>query len=193
MGEQHDADKAAEPAEATNAQGADAGEPTEEAQAATSGEALKDLTFAEQVKKIALAAAGAVHVSPDDLKGFVSRLVEKGELAQKDGRRIVEDLSERVKRVVTQPVETAREARDQAEGALKSFAERLRGGQKDKAGDAGLLALSERIHASVERVLGAMSIASAQQVDTLKEQIDELDRKLDAVLEKIGPLEAVQA
>lgn len=157
----------------------------ESAAGADEAQELDDKGFAEQVKKIALAAADAVNVSPEDLKGFVTKLVEKGDLAQQDGKRIVQDLSERVRKAVSEPMTSAREAAEEAQGAFKSFADRLgKRGERDT--------LTERINASIERVLGAMHIASASQVEALRGQIDAIDGKLELILEKTGMKSAAE-
>jgi poly(hydroxyalkanoate) granule-associated protein len=130
-----------------------------------SGEATaKD--WAEQLKKVAYAAAGAVNVSQEDVKQFVSKLVEKGELAQKDGKKILKDLTDRLKKTVREPRETAAEV---AQPIAES-------GEK----------LAERINASIQRVLHGMNIATRQDVADLGRQIDELDSKLRDLLEAQG-------
>lgn len=132
-------------------------------------ESMKN-AWAEQIKKFAYATAGAVHISQDDLKTFISKLVEKGELAQKDGKKIVKDLAERVKRTVKEPKQAALEAKDAAASATQPIAE---SGEK----------LVERINASIQRVLHGMSIATRQDLAELGRQIDELDRKLGDLVE----------
>jgi polyhydroxyalkanoate synthesis regulator phasin len=148
----------------------------------------KDRGFAELVKRIALGAAEAVHVSPDDLKGFVTRLVEKGELAQQDGKRIVQEFGERLRRVVREPVTSARGAAEEASGAIKTLADKLARREPPTEDQVG--ALIERVNASVERVLGAMHIATAKQVEGLRDKIDTLDKRLAEIAERLGVTEA---
>lgn len=139
-------------------------------------EAKKDPTraaWAEQLKKFAFAAAGAVNISQDDVKSFVAKLVEKGEIAQKDGKKIVKELAERLKKTVKEPGQAAKEAKEAAVEAAQPLTE---SGEK----------LAERINASIQRVLHTMNIASRQDLVDLGRQIDELDRKLDQVLDTLA-------
>ncbi len=129
--------------------------------------------WAEQLKKFAYAAAGVVNVSPEDVRAFVQKLVEKGEIAQKDGKKILKDLTERVKKTVREPREAAAEV-------TQPLAE---SGEK----------LVERINASVQRVLHSMNIATRQDVAELGRQIEELDAKLRQLLESAGERAAARA
>ncbi len=48
-------------------------------------------------RKVLLAGVGAVALAQDEVEDFVNRLVERGEIAEKDGRQLVRDLLERRK------------------------------------------------------------------------------------------------
>ncbi len=58
----------------------------------------------ETVRKVLLASVGAVALAQDELEDFVNRLVERGEIAEKDGRTLVRDLREK-RRKQTQKAE----------------------------------------------------------------------------------------
>ncbi len=49
----------------------------------------------ETVHKVLLAAVGAVALAQDELEDFVNKLVERGEIAEKDGRAMIRDLREK--------------------------------------------------------------------------------------------------
>jgi poly(hydroxyalkanoate) granule-associated protein len=134
------------------------------------GEDASARDWGEQLKKFAYAAAGAVNVSQDDIKSFVQKLVEKGEIAQKDGRKILKDLSDRLRKTVREPRETA-------EKVTQPFAE---SGEK----------IAERINASIQRVLHGMNIATRQDLADLARQIDALDKKLQELVEASGAARA---
>ncbi len=125
----------------------------------------KDATgnWAEQIRKIANAAVGAVSLSADDVKGFVEKLVEKGEIAQKEGRKIFKDLSERLKKTVKEPKEAAREARETAIEAEEKIAARING--------------------AIEKILHRMNIATRRDVEDLAVKLDGLDRKLEELVD----------
>ncbi len=52
---------------------------------------LLDNAWSQQVKKLLLASVGAVVLAQEEIEEFVQRLVEKGELGVKDGKRLVEE------------------------------------------------------------------------------------------------------
>jgi polyhydroxyalkanoate synthesis regulator phasin len=57
----------------------------------------------ELARKVVLAAVGAAALAQDELEDFVNRLVERGEIAEKDARKLLREVSEkRRKRVETE-------------------------------------------------------------------------------------------
>ena len=46
------------------------------------------------MRKVALASVGGVVLLQEEVEEFVSKLVQKGELAEKDGKSLVKDLLE---------------------------------------------------------------------------------------------------
>jgi poly(hydroxyalkanoate) granule-associated protein len=54
-------------------------------------------TLVEGLRKVLLASIGAVAMTRDEVEGFVNKLVERGELAQKDGEKLVKELRSRVR------------------------------------------------------------------------------------------------
>jgi poly(hydroxyalkanoate) granule-associated protein len=51
----------------------------------------------EGLRKVLLASVGAVALAQDEVEAFVDRLVERGELAEKEGRKLVQEMRERRK------------------------------------------------------------------------------------------------
>jgi poly(hydroxyalkanoate) granule-associated protein len=49
-------------------------------------------------RKVLLAGIGAVALAQEEIEDFVNRLVDRGEIAEKDGRRLVNDVMERRKK-----------------------------------------------------------------------------------------------
>lgn len=49
----------------------------------------------EIVRKVALASIGAVGLAQDELEDFINRLVERGEIAEKDARKLMREVSEK--------------------------------------------------------------------------------------------------
>src|SRR5277367_4799826 len=61
------------------------------------GDSRKTASFTDLVRKVALASVGAVVLAQEELEDFVGKLVQKGELAEKDGKTLVSDLIEKRK------------------------------------------------------------------------------------------------
>jgi poly(hydroxyalkanoate) granule-associated protein len=55
-------------------------------------------TLLGAARKVLLASVGAIALAQDELEDFVNRLVERGEIAEKDGRQLVRDWIERRRR-----------------------------------------------------------------------------------------------
>lgn len=54
--------------------------------------------FTEVIHKVLLASIGAVALAQEEIEDFVNKLVERGEIAEKDGRKMVRDVMERRKK-----------------------------------------------------------------------------------------------
>ena len=57
------------------------------------------------IRTVLLAAAGTITLGKEEAEAIVNRLVEKGEIAEKDGRELIRDLFERRQKEATE-VET---------------------------------------------------------------------------------------
>jgi poly(hydroxyalkanoate) granule-associated protein len=51
-------------------------------------------------RRVLLAAVGAVALAQDEIEDFVNRLVERGEIAEKDGNSLVAEVIQRRKKVI---------------------------------------------------------------------------------------------
>lgn len=54
--------------------------------------------FVDALHKVLLASIGAVALAQEEIEDFVNKLVERGELAEKDGRKVVHDVMDRRKK-----------------------------------------------------------------------------------------------
>jgi poly(hydroxyalkanoate) granule-associated protein len=52
----------------------------------------------ELSRKVLLASIGAMALAQDEVEDFVNRLVERGEIAEKDGRKLVKEVMDRRKK-----------------------------------------------------------------------------------------------
>jgi polyhydroxyalkanoate synthesis regulator phasin len=74
--------------------------------------------FAEITHKVLLAGIGAVALAQEEIEAFVNKLVERGELAEKDGRKMVKDVMEKRKK-------EAAKAEDQLDMRLEDLLGRM--------------------------------------------------------------------
>lgn len=51
--------------------------------------------FLAMARRVLMASIGAVALTQDEMEKFVGRLVDRGEIAEKDGRKLVQDLVDR--------------------------------------------------------------------------------------------------
>ena len=54
----------------------------------------------EASRKVLLAAIGAIALAQDEIEDFVNRLVERGEIAEKDGRKLMREVKDKRKKTV---------------------------------------------------------------------------------------------
>jgi polyhydroxyalkanoate synthesis regulator phasin len=52
----------------------------------------------EAARKVLLASMGAMALAQEELEDFVSKLVERGEIAEKDGKKLVREMMEKRKK-----------------------------------------------------------------------------------------------
>lgn len=79
--------------------------------------------FVDVMRKLLLASIGAIALSREQTDAFVKRLVERGELAQKDGEKVLGAISERLRPGATQSQLAKVEA--QVETGLEQLLNRL--------------------------------------------------------------------
>ena len=123
-----------------------------EASGANNGKKAPE-SFGELLRKFALASVGAVVLAQEEIEEFVRRLVEKGELAEKDGRTLVRDLLEKRKR---------------------ALAER---GQVLADPDP----VVPEVDRTIDRVLHKINVPTKTDVEELSRKIDEIEKKIDAL------------
>ncbi|MBE2197909.1 MAG: phasin family protein [Anaerolinea sp.] len=57
-------------------------------------------TMLAAARKVLLAGIGVVALAQEEIEDFVNRLIERGEIAEKDGRKLISDIVERRKKQV---------------------------------------------------------------------------------------------
>lgn len=108
--------------------------------------------FLQIAHRVLLAGIGAVALAQEEIEEFVDRLVERGEIAEKDGRKILSDVLERRRRRVE---ETEEEAVEVVES------------------------VSSEIDSRIEGILHRMNVPTKSDIDSLSEKIATLTEKVD--------------
>jgi poly(hydroxyalkanoate) granule-associated protein len=54
--------------------------------------------FVKTTRKVLLAAIGAVALAQEEIEAFVNKLVERGEIAEKDGKKLINEMMEHRKK-----------------------------------------------------------------------------------------------
>jgi polyhydroxyalkanoate synthesis regulator phasin len=74
--------------------------------------------FMEITRKVLLASIGAVALAQEEVEAFVSKLVERGEIAEKDGKKLVHDVMEKRKK-------EAKKAEDEVDKRMQEVMDRM--------------------------------------------------------------------
>ena len=74
---------------------------TEEKVAEKKEETVRESVY-DLSRKVLLAAVGAAAIAQDEIDGFVNRLAERGELAEKDARGLMKEILERREKVMAE-------------------------------------------------------------------------------------------
>ena len=81
--------------------------------------------FVETTRKVLLAGVGAVALAQDETEAFVNRLVERGELAEKEGRQLIKDLKEKRQRKVREAEAAVEEKEHQLDVRVERVLQRM--------------------------------------------------------------------
>lgn len=54
--------------------------------------------FLNRLRRVLMAGLGAVTLAQEEMEGFVHKLVDRGEIAEKDGRKLIEELLDKRKK-----------------------------------------------------------------------------------------------
>ena len=82
-------------------------------------------SFVELLRKVVLAGVGAVAMSRDETEQLVAKLVERGELAQKDAEKLLRDVQSRLRQRRPDVQEQAEKVTMRAQQGMEDFLNRL--------------------------------------------------------------------
>lgn len=105
--------------------------------------------------KLLLASIGAVAMAQEEIEDLINRLVERGEIAEADGKRMLKDVFEQ-----------RRKAMDKAQAVASEMAEAPK-------------RVADDVEKRVEGVLSRMNIPSKDEIEALSAKITALTRKVD--------------
>ncbi len=74
--------------------------------------------FFKVARKVMLASVGAVAIAQDEMEDFINKLTERGELAEKDGRKLIQEMKEKRKK-------RAKEAREEMSQKVRESLEKM--------------------------------------------------------------------
>ncbi|HSN76686.1 MAG TPA: phasin family protein [Anaerolineae bacterium] len=117
------------------------------------------------VRRVLMAGVGVVVLTKDEIEDFVSKLIERGEIAEQDGRRLIRDVLHRQR-------EEAAEVADKVEGVAEKMQEET-GKQITRA--------ESMMDQRIESILGRLNVPSKSDIDALSEKISLLAEKVDAL------------
>ncbi len=78
--------------------------------------------FVEGIRRVLLAGVGAVTLAQDEAEKFVYKLIEKGEIAEQDGRSLLKDMAESRKQRVQ---DSGKRVSDELEKRMESMLNRM--------------------------------------------------------------------
>jgi poly(hydroxyalkanoate) granule-associated protein len=106
----------------------------------------------EVLRKLMLAGVGAMALSRDEAEQFVNRLVERGELAQKDAQKLIDESMERFRHTAQPPAEHLQ---------------------------ANVANLGTQVETSLEQFLNRLNIPSKRDIDELSAKIAQLAARVE--------------
>ncbi|MCA9948169.1 MAG: phasin family protein [Anaerolineales bacterium] len=110
----------------------------------------------DSLRRVLMAGIGMVALAQEEIEDFVNRLIDRGEIAEQDGRSLINDILENRKQALENRrqavVETTKKASDRA---------------------------SSEVDQRIEGILHRLNIPTVSEIDQLSNQIDALSKKID--------------
>jgi poly(hydroxyalkanoate) granule-associated protein len=98
----------------------------------------------EMTRKILYASIGAVALTQEEAEKFVNKLIERGEIAEKDGRKLIKDIMDKRHK---KGEEVQADARQQVDSRMKNILDRMNIPSKSD-----IDALNEKITVLTEKI-----------------------------------------
>jgi poly(hydroxyalkanoate) granule-associated protein len=117
------------------------------------------------VRRVLMAGVGVVVLTKDEIEDFVSKLIERGEIAEQDGRRLIREVLHRQR-------EEAAEVATKVEGVAEKM--------QDETGKQ-ITRAESMLDQRIESILGRLNVPSKSDIDALSQKISLLAEKVDAL------------
>lgn len=129
----------------------------------------RDSGLVAMVRKVLQASVGAFALTKDEVEDFVGKLVERGEIAEQDGRRLVREVMAR--------------RRGEAEDAAAKMQEETRSqfSKLQEETEKQFAKAETMIDQRIEGILGRLNIPTKHDIDLLSQKIALLAEKVDAL------------
>ncbi len=108
--------------------------------------------WTKQIRKVLLAGVGAVVLAQEEVEDFVEKLVKKGEVAEKDGKKLLSDILDKQNKAVSSVTKTVKSE---------------------------VVSLEHELQGRIETMLHKVKLASKKDVDKLASKIDSLSKVVD--------------
>ncbi len=115
------------------------------------------------MRNVLMAAIGTVTLGVEEVEAIVNHLIERGELAEKDGRAMIADLRERRHKEVEKEAEEVQEVVEKSGSRFDGLVE-----------------------GRVEAILSRMNIPSRGDIEALTTKIGDLSEKVDELTKKLA-------
>jgi poly(hydroxyalkanoate) granule-associated protein len=113
--------------------------------------------------KVLLAGIGAAALAQEEIEDFVNRLVERGSIAEADGKRMMKDVLDQRRKQMERAGERAQEVAGELTTKLTEEPKKI----------------ADDLEQRIEGVLTRMNIPTKEEIETLTSKITALTRKVD--------------
>jgi poly(hydroxyalkanoate) granule-associated protein len=114
-------------------------------------ETVQKSPLVEAVHKVLLAGIGAAALAQEEIEDFVNRLVERGEIAEADGKKMMKDVLEKRKQAIKMPAKPSAQPKK----------------------------ITADIEKRIEEVMAKLNIPTKDEIDALSAKITALTKKVD--------------
>ncbi|MCB0206086.1 MAG: phasin family protein [Anaerolineae bacterium] len=117
-----------------------------------------NVSMVAMVRKVLQAGVGAFALSVDEVEEFVAKLVERGEIAEQDGRKLISDVLARRRTDAEAATEKVQEHTERQWSRAESILDQ-----------------------QIDNILARLNVPSKTDIEALSDKVSELAEKVDAL------------